>query len=161
MLSYKSRTSGRKGLSRARLFIMKETFFFGAFLGMMCSGKEFLCDAWEVGYLPVAAHCSSCVSGSEGHHCTRGLAELGLPFPPGMVGQEGRAVPGRSCCKEEAEPSWALAELCAAYPKSHHWNPGRTKPLQATRQREKKNGTIMLNYFCYFYSLKAGFWGYE
>lgn len=108
------------------------------------------------------------------------LLSFAVPVPGGgqvtiaaVSGRAGAAIPtgagraGRSGCaweKDGAELGWALAELCAACPKSHHWTAAETMPLQTPRHskiNKQKKGTITLNYFCYFYPLKAGFWGYE
>lgn len=94
-----------------------------------------------------------------------------------VSGRAGAAIPtgagrvGRSGCaweKEGAEQSQAGLLQRSVLPAQSHTigiQQGqchcRHQGIEKKNLKKKKRGTITLNNFCYFYSLKAGFWGYE
>lgn len=109
MLSYKSTTSGRKGLSRARLFIMKESFFCGVF------HEEFLSDARE----PVTGYRSSPCQWkgrSQLHQCSQ---SWGCCTHWGTLGKKVRLMLGRSCCEEEGQSRAGSLQSCTLPTRGH------------------------------------------
>lgn len=117
MLSYKRRTSGRKGLSRARLFTMKGMFFCGAFFrnGVLSWGVPLQYVTCPL--LPIAV---PNVSEKTGHSCTSGLSEVELLYP---LGTKVRLMLGRSCCKEEEGQTQTMSvQSCVLPTQGHsHW----------------------------------------
>lgn len=149
MLSYKSTTSGRKGLSRARLFIMKESFFCGAF------HEEFLSNARE----PVTGYRSSPCQWkgrSQLHQCsqswgcctywgTLGKRRSGWCLGEVAVRRKGRAELGpcrAARCLSEVTATESVLDNATA----------------DNGAKQKTIGTTIINYFCF---IKAGFCGYE
>lgn len=137
MLSYKSRTSGRKGLSRARIFVMKETFFHGAFFraAVLRRSSRPVLGRWILtSYRPLQqAGCARSRALSDGGR-REGRMRLGSPQ---------WAVLGDVCCLPQVTAMQAAQDIATAGHGANH---------------------ILLYYTKLFvpsHSMKAGFCGYE
>lgn len=155
MLPYKSRASGRKGLSRARLTVMKEMFFCGAFFrdGVLLWGIPLRCwgDALPACYcwlwFPMP------VTGRSGLH--RGLS-AGDRWVPSSGWRLGEAAVRRNRRKRRGRAELGPRRGAASYQRLQWWSQFRTTPLQTAGQSKETFGTIIINYFC---SIKVAFCG--
>lgn len=161
MLSYNSRTSGRKGLSRARIVIVMETFIHRVFFrgGVLSGGIHDWCRGGEW----LTCWGSPCQ--------WRGRLRVNLwsqNWGLWYTGRGGQAGAWMGGCWEEEEGQrrglvgqrWAgPAGQCVAYPGTLQGSQLRTVPLLATGQ--SMFSTFLLNYLCHFCFMRAGFCGYE
>lgn len=129
----------------------------GCVLGMMSSSKDVRCDAWDMSYLPVTVHWSSVSVGGQATMAPEVWQSWGCHSYRGWQGRNW-AAPGRSAVRQKQSQAGLLQR--SVLPTQSHpigIQQGQCHCRQQG-QKKKKKGTIMLNYFCYFYSLKAGFW---
>lgn len=137
MLSYKSRPSGRKGLSRARIFIMKETFFHRTFFraNVLKRSSRPVLGRWTL-----TSHCLLQRAGS----CSRGHSDGGRREGRMRLGSPQWAVSlGDMCCLPQVTAVQAAQDVAIAGHGANH---------------------ILLYYTKLFVpslSKKAGFCGYE
>ena len=120
MLSYKSRTSGRKGLSWARLFVMKEMFFCGAFFRDDVLARN---SSLMLRRCLLACYCLLQFPMSVKRQVT--IAPVvswswGCHTHWGSLGKEVRLTLGRSGCEEEEEQSRAGSLQSCALPTQGH-----------------------------------------
>lgn len=138
MLSYKSRTSGRKGLRGARIFVMKETFFHGTFFGaaVLRRSSHPVLGRWILpSYFPLQQAGCGCSRGLSDGGRREGRMRLGSPQWP--------VPPGNVCCLPQVTAVQAAQDIATAGHGANH---------------------ILLYYtklFVLSLSMKAGFCGYE
>lgn len=162
MLSWKSRASGRKGLSRARLFVVTETLICGAFFRDDVLSRGICLQCW--GDALLARYCPSQFPMSVERQVT--LAPVvsrswGRRSHWGLLGKKARLTLGRSCCNEEEGQSRAGPLQSCALPTHGHRDGVSLGQCHCRRRRRAKNIQCSYTQLFLLQPVKTGFCGYE